>query len=453
MSNYGINEYQQTLKRTCKICGCQYTIGDYLETNEEYFPRPHAYRSRCETHCLECWLGVGINDFPSEGNASPEMTDTEIFSGEELADVNFQSVEPDGWPYEVVYKSLVDGDLLTSYKWFLDSGVNLAIMPIDRLHVERTIVFPGAVTFYPPGWLDLDQLNFIPSQNNTKSLADLCSVASGITLDVLEKHSLVVFPCQFDWEGFRQSSHEAHLNFIRWLSEAIEQACLNFVRYQSCCLEEIDDIPAHPGQVASNHMMAGALLYNGGLRESRIIGGAAFTHYLTRGLGLPLNQLEWDSFPQDGETGQIVQHALSLYASLLESDNPTTRFMQTLSLLEFLAYPDEYQKFEKVSKVIARYVAREPIEYEQLKDRFYELTAKRDDNTNRIIGYRTRVVHMGERIETIVPTHAARTQLFMELDKYVRAVIDHMIVHSEMSFENYLKVRDTLRPFEKCVTH
>src|SRR5204862_915963 len=143
--------------------------------------------------------------------------------------------------------------------------------------------------------------------------------------------------------------------------------------------------------------------YNGARHEARVIGGAAFTRYLTRGLGLPLDQFEWDSFPQDGESGQIVQHALSLYSSLLGSDNPTARFMQALGLLEFLAYPDEYQKFEKVSKVIARYVAREPTEYQRLLARFIELTGKKDADTGRIIGYRTRVVHMGERIEQLVP--------------------------------------------------
>jgi hypothetical protein len=196
-------------------------------------------------------------------------------------------------------------------------------------------------------------------------------------------------------------------------------------------------------------MMASALLYCGALREARIIAGAAFSHYLTRGLGLSLDQLEWEVFPQDGEVGKIVNHALSLYTALLEEPSPTARFMQALSLLEFMAYPDEYRSFKDVAKIIARYVARDHSEYQVIKDRFCELTGKKDPVSLRHIGYRTRVVHMGERIEVLVPDPQARRQLFLELDGYIRPVIDHMVTYSERSFDDYLKVRDTLRPFEK----
>jgi hypothetical protein len=123
--------------------------------------------------------------------------------------------------------------------------------------------------------------------------------------------------------------------------------------------------------------------------------------------------------------------------------------MQCLALLEFLADPNDYRRFKDVAKIIARYVARTDTEYTRLLDRFFELTGKKDADTGQIIGYRTKVVHMGERIETLVPDPRARSELFLELDAYIRPVIDHMIEHSEMRFEEeYLDVRDALRPFE-----
>ena len=76
------------------------------------------------------------------------------------------------------------------------------------------------------------------------------------------------------------------------------------------------------------------------------------------------------------------------------------------------------------------------------------MTSTPDPNTGRNIGYRTRVVHMGETIESLVPSRQALRELFLELDGYIRPVMDHMIEHSELSLEDYLKVRDTLRPFE-----
>lgn len=200
-------------------------------------------------------------------------------------------------------------------------------------------------------------------------------------------------------------------------------------------------------------MMAGAMFYDDEHRESNIIGGDAFTHLVTRGLGMCLNEIELHDFPKDGEVGHIVKHAVSLYSAILETSDPTAQFIQCLVLLEFLAFPDEWRNFVAVKKVIARYVARTRSEYERLLDRFFELTGKKDQNSGKIIGYRTRVVHMGERIEHLVPDPSARKKLFIELDGYIRPVIEHMIDHSNMRFEEeYLPVREGLRPFETVGT-
>jgi len=52
-------------------------------------------------------------------------------------------------------------------------------------------------------------------------------------------------------------------------------------------------------------------------------------------LGLSIESFDHSDFLKDGEVGDIVSRALSLYAALLEANNPTARFMQALSLLEF----------------------------------------------------------------------------------------------------------------------
>jgi len=165
-------------------------------------------------------------------------------------------------------------------------------------------------------------------------------------------------------------------------------------------------------------------------------------------MGLPLEDLEESEFPRDGEVGHIVNHALYLYTEMLEANSPTAFFIQSLALLEFLAFPDEYKGFEKVKKVIARYVAKNRNEYDKLLDRFFELTGKKDKDTDRIVGYRTRIIHMGARIEDVVPNEKDRRELFVELDGYIRSVIDHMVKYSEMTFEDYLLVREQLRPYE-----
>lgn len=129
-----------------------------------------------------------------------------------------------------------------------------------------------------------------------------------------------------DWSSFCRSGDSDHMDFIRTLSDHVDRYCLNFIRHKQCPIETIDRLLGQAGMVNSNSMMAGALLYNHTLKEARII-GAAFTHTITRGLGLPLESIDHKLFPKSGEVGKIVNHALSLYTALLEANSSTLRFM------------------------------------------------------------------------------------------------------------------------------
>jgi hypothetical protein len=133
---------------------------------------------------------------------------------------------------------------------------------------------------------------------------------------------------------------------------------------------------------------------------------------------------------------------------MIEANSPTAKFIQALALLEFLADPFDYQRFYDVRKTIARYVAQNSDEYRRVLDRFLELTGKKDPSTQQIIGYRTRIIHIGDRLDQVVPRASDRLALFEEPDGYIRPVIDHMIKYSWCSFEDYLQVRGEMRPFE-----
>jgi len=340
------------------------------------------------------------------------------------------------------------GNLLEDFDSFLESNICLVVMPISRLTIDSLPKFyPPAIVFYPEGYVNLDDLYIKINYFNSNSIAEMASIASRINQEILGYHPLIVFPIRTSWSIFVNCGHTEHMEFIRTLSEYVDRSCLNFIRYKQCPIEPIDSLPGRAGMVNSNSMMSGALLYNYSLKESRIIGGAAFTHTITRGVGLPLDSINFNLFPKDGEVGNIVNHALSLYTELLEANSATSRFVQALSLLEFLAFPDEYKNFQDVKKIVARYIAKNKSEYETLLDRFFEMTGKKDD-TNKMIGYRTRIVHMGESIENIFQSSNERKSLFLELQSYIKAVIDHMIEHSDKSWVEYLTIREQLRAFE-----
>ncbi len=411
LETLGIAEDDARRHRACADCGSAYTILESFLRNERYFLSPYNYVNGCLTRCLACWLGVGTD-------SDPEPTES--------------------------------ADLLRECGMWLGPNEHLVLLPLARTTVYEPIRLSIRLNLYPACYVELDALNVIANSGNTASLSELSSSASQVTAKEIAQHATVAFPFSFHWgEVMTRWSHASQMEFIRLLSEHVDRQCLDLIRYLQCPIEPIDALPGRAGQLDSNHMMAGALLYNAAKQEGRVLGGAAFTHIITKGVGLPVEPFADDALPnQEGEVGQLVTCALSLYSSLLESNSPTAKFIQALSLLDFLAYPDEYQNFKEVKRIVARYVAQTSAEYNQLLERLFELTGKTDPNSQRPVGYRTRVVHMGERLDQIVPNPTERRQLFEELDRYIRAMIDHMIRHSGMTYEWYLKVREEMRPWE-----
>ena len=441
-ANFDATHFSQ--RRVCRSCEAIYTIRDSWEQNPGMFEKPTDYRAGCEEYCLACWLCVGPLDVPTE-IVEPNVPDLEV-AADDQANLREPRCNVPNSEFED------DGDLLARFGPFLDEGYLLAVMPISRVFVEWfPITYRNCFTFFPPSFANIDQLKVIPNREVDCPLAEGQSAASGFTEELLNELPLVAFPCRGDMDNVLKTNHHGHLDLIRQLSESVDRACLDFVRYRLCGFEPVDTLPGRAGQMESNPMMAGLCLYDPLTKRSRIFGGAAFTHTITRGLGLVLESVHIDEFPRLGEVGHIVEHALSLYVSAIEAVTATSRFVQAVSLLEFLAYPSDvsrHHNFEEVKKVISRYVAKTPEQWYSLLERFKELTGLKDEKTGRLIGYRTRIVHKGEQLEGILPDLQQRLDLFQELDGYIRAVIDHMISHSELTFEEYEIERGKLRPFE-----
>ncbi len=333
--------------------------------------------------------------------------------------------------------------ILKSFSGYIEQGYLIAVMPITRVIIDLDVVkFPNGVTFYPPNYVKLDELGFVPNRAPKSGipLAEAISAVTGVTLDTFSDHTLVVFPCTFMWDEFRSDNFRNHMKFLTILSQYVDET-LDIVRYYQCELNNFHPLPGKAGTLNTNYMMSAALLYNPKIRESRIIAGDAFSYRITKGLGLPLEPVETKYFPKNGEVGKIVKHALSLYSNIMESTNQTVKFTQCISLLEFLASPDEYKKFADVSKIIARYVAKDAKEYDELLERFNDLTGRKDKATGEIVGLRTRIIHLGNKLESLLPDDTSINLLFHEFQIYIKSVIDHMIKHSELSWDEYLELR------------
>jgi len=403
-----------------------------MELSEHHFYRPVNYKNGCERNCLECWLGVSESiDLLLEKNDALEI---EVFS----------SPPHDHWYDVTIYKDIDQGDLSAAYSEYFHQGNHLAILPLSRLVTDRSIFLPHGVMIYPQGRLDISNIKL-----NNKRLTKAASTqvnSSGVRLQELNKYPLLVIPLRFSWDSLVLGDHRAHMEMIVKISEIADTLSFDFINYMNCKLEHLssETKPASPGQLMSKPMMSAVLLAKSESMDSVLLAGAAFTHTITKGLGLDLRQPEWDQFPRDGEVGKFATHALSLYSQMLQAQSATSKFVQALSLIEFLAYPTEYKQFKKVKTVVSRYMTDCLGERKRILDRFEELTGKVDETTGEQIGLRTKIVHIGSRLEQLIKSRSERQELFGELDGYIRKIIDHMIEHSHMTHAEYEGVKEAM---------
>lgn len=233
---------------------------------------------------------------------------------------------------------------------------------------------------------------------------------------------------------------------IRSLSENIDKICLNFIRYQQCRLRYFHDerTPDVAGHLSSNYDFASALIININEKNGILLTGMPFNSHLNKSTGLAIKQPELNDIPRRGGVGDIINHALFLYSQILLTQSATSRYVHVLSLLEYLAYPFEYRKFKIVKQRISKYISNDIKVREKIHERFKVLTGKKDKSTNEELGIRTNIVHYGKRFEDVVTELSERKNIFIELDTYIRAIIDHMIDYDDLEYDEYDNIVDTI---------
>src|SRR5690606_5597682 len=116
---------------------------------------------------------------------------------------------------------------------------------------------------------------------------------------------------------------------------------LDLVRFENCKMGLADHLPGRAGLLGDTGFCAG-LFYAPEDHESYIIAGKVLTHQVVAGIGLDLTGAPMVRPVGEGEIGSVARHALRLYSEALEAATDTSRFVQLLSLIEFLAAPEDY---------------------------------------------------------------------------------------------------------------
>lgn len=347
-----------------------------------------------------------------------------------------------------------------------DPEKKLIVMPLTRVLVESQISI-GSIEVIPPGELNVDQLR--PSLNQElanelfgkdvlysnsrgvvcfegQKLRQLKSWLTGFNIDVLKSCPCACFQTNLDWSRFLDASHEDDLVLLHRLAATAERS-FDVLRMELCRLDLPDTLPGAIGSWDGTGEFVGALVYCPREKTSHLIAGAAPNYSsIISGIGLDLNGYYLKDIPSalDGEVSGIVIHALSLLTDAMHARNDTTKFVRTMTLLEFLGSPDEYKQWKRLKGEIACHCVRDQQSYLRLLDRL-RIISSFETETGEQQGYRTLVVHHGKFLEDILPDIKSRRKLFRELQGYCGCVIKDMLRYRYMKWEEFIQFRSDLK--------
>lgn len=338
----------------------------------------------------------------------------------------------------------------------LKDGAKLCVMTVPRLELDEKIDAIEGFIFYPSSHLDLEELHcvWVPVDEFAKIMArdggvveaegsDLgwfkCA-ASQISLDYFRKYALVAFAAPVNWDIFLSGDHDFHCALLREMSEHAETA-LDLLRFEFCRLHLPDTLPGRAGTFDFDSPYTGALFYTLEDSESYIVGGQVTTHHIVAGLGLEVSAPSMTSQIGRSETGNVARRALSLYSAAMESGSLTAKFVQCMSLLDFLAYPDDYKPMSKAKRRIAAHVANSSDEFQAVLNDVERFTHFVDAD-GRQIGIRTCIVHQGKRFEDLVPEEQAQDAIFNRLENFIGKTISDLIALSDEPWSKVQEFRE-----------
>lgn len=297
----------------------------------------------------------------------------------------------------------------------------IAIVPIKDFEIYSKWN-EGAITIYPKGTIKTSEINKYSYNFEFEEMKE-----------EFFDNALIVFPIEYTRENIigtlRPQKNKMLLKAILSKAEDI----INIFRYVYCNFEMNSNLPQQSGYIKEN--ISGILVYSPRYKKSDFIIEKYITPCITIGNGLHIEECNsnnkltkyFNILGEDcGEIGSILKHAFRLYSNILYSTNPTNKFMQAISLVEYLANPFEYEKMQKVKTKIAPYSADSKKGYSEICERFRQLTSLKNDKGEEI-GLRTLIVHNGKSIEEILNEPYEIDLILRELQGYICKFIEAII--------------------------
>lgn len=333
----------------------------------------------------------------------------------------------------------------------VEERCKICVLPVPRLLLHERVLGLEGCYLYPAGAADSHALRIVShpewelSEAQRKGYGQLAWVQSGatrISYTDYEDITLIAFPFELNFDQFFDDSHDEHKALLQRAVERAETA-MDLVRLNYCRFDLPNTLPGRSGTLAEGPYTT-ALFYNPDDHESYIIGGEIVTHKISIGLGLELDDYSGEKYIGSGEVGGIVRTALSLMTAAMEANSLTTKFVQCMTLLEFLASPYSYQRMKNVKTDIALHVARDKASYLSICEHFKSLSSSKNE-AGEESGLRTNIVHYGRKLEALVPSYNAQRELFRTLQRYIHCVMADFLKLSDEPWSMIEELRSRKR--------
>ncbi|MGB1205782.1 MAG: hypothetical protein ACPG5B_09060 [Chitinophagales bacterium] len=319
----------------------------------------------------------------------------------------------------------------------------IVILPLSRFELSENI-HTSKFSIFAVGELDIDKIEIstineiLYKDSVSKSIRDQINEVTGIEKSIFKERPLIVMKNKITIEKYINLKHSDDNELIKEYSNQAEEI-FDIIRFENCNYLVPELLPARAGLY--NDRYSTALVYFPKYKKGFFQAREVELKVFAKGIGLRLDNIDTIKYHRLivgdlNETGRIAKHALRLNSLIQESDNETMKFVQIMTLLEFIGDPYGFQKFQKIKGRLISVLAKNKTEYHQISQRFKQLTGGNNKD-----GIRTLIVHVGKRIEELFPDLIVRKELFKELEKYVHLNIRYMINNYELEWERFDELR------------
>jgi hypothetical protein len=323
----------------------------------------------------------------------------------------------------------------------------IVLLPISRLWVDYRFNVEEFWLF-PPNDEILSEIQGWDKNNLPSALRQYAADITMVDFGTVSGNAVVAYKTVFPREKLAGSGVQVDIEIILGLAHKAE-FLFDVLRFYEGRINVPEYLPGRVGSLDRNEFDACVIIYPV-TKSYNLVVGQAYTHAIKKGIGFRFDEIEIEKFscPEalmmlecgSGDVRNIVKASLLKFSRILEANTPTEKFILSMSLFEFLASPFEYENFKAVKPNIIVHLCTDKKKYHELAERFMELSGKKD-NEGKEVGYRTRIVHMGDQLEDCLSSDGIR-HLLVEIQNYLRSVIQFLITNTDWNWSQVVEYRN-----------